>query len=67
MKKIYWVCTACGFKHGSPITIVSTFHKGGCDICKKIGYVTQGRDYGIYEFPTRKRGKNYFSKIENKS
>lgn len=47
-----WVCKDCAYKAGgvSPRGMVSTFHRGKCDVCGEIKSVTEPRDYGYPKF-----------------
>lgn len=47
-RRIVWICSDCGRKHGVPVNVVSSMHMGKCDVCKKRKSVTQGRDFGVY-------------------
>lgn len=49
MKNKHWICDTCGRLHGRYIAGVSTFHAAKCDWCGEKGYVTEGRDYGLFE------------------
>lgn len=44
-----WVCNKCGTYFGQPVSYVSTYHVGNCDICKQQLPVTEARDFGIDE------------------
>lgn len=47
-----WVCLECAYKAGGmfPQGLISTFHKGKCDVCGKSKAVTEPRDYGYPKF-----------------
>jgi hypothetical protein len=46
-----WVCTECAKKANGKIRhLVATYHKGLCDVCGQMAYVTEPRDYSYPHF-----------------
>ena len=43
------ICDPCGKKLGNKIPTAATWHAGVCDYCGEKNYVTEPRDFGIYE------------------
>ncbi len=41
-----WICAKCGAKYGRCAVSVATWHQDKCDVCGKLGSVTEPRDYG---------------------
>lgn len=50
LKRVCWVCLDCGKQYSKrkPF-LLSTFHTGICDICKKEKAITQARDFHYFE------------------
>ena len=43
-----WVCHECGIRYGRRTPTCATYHDNKCDICGKLGPVTQPRDFGHF-------------------
>ena len=48
-KNINWCCQGCGDKYAKRQYELSTWHAGGCDVCKKEKYVTEFRDFYYFK------------------
>ncbi len=46
-----FICTRCGQKKGNKKPVHATYHIGRCSYCGEKTYVTEPRDFGIYDEP----------------
>lgn len=53
-----WVCPWCIKKAGGVqrVGTMAIFHKDICDVCRKITFVTEPRDYGYPKFEGHEYG-----------
>lgn len=74
----HWVCDDCGREANRRTCIkrygaepkqakflVSTFHKGECDVCGEVKNVTESRDYFYPDFSLLKSNRKIYANKSN--